>query len=62
MIVKDREREAETQAEGEAGREPNVGLNPGSLGSCPGPTADTQPLSHPGIRAASSFYFFLIFF
>ena len=38
MIVT--EREAETQAEGEAGymhREPNVGLDPGSPGSRPGP-------------------------
>ena len=36
---KQREREAETQTEGEAGamcREPDVGLDPGSLGSCPG--------------------------
>ena len=34
-----REREAETQAEGEAGsthREPDVGLDPGSPGSRPG--------------------------
>ena len=33
-----REREAETQAEGEAGsmQEPDVGLDPGSSGSCPG--------------------------
>ena len=35
----EREREAEIQAEGEAGstREPNVGLDPGSPGSHPGP-------------------------
>ena len=35
MIVTEREREAETQAEGEAGsmhREPNVGFDPGSPG------------------------------
>ena len=39
MIVTEREREAETQAEGEAGsmhREPDVGLDPGSPGSHPG--------------------------
>ena len=39
MIVTEREREAETQAEGEAGsmhREPDMGLDPGSPGSCPG--------------------------
>ncbi|XP_048956054.1 myeloid leukemia factor 1 isoform X2 [Canis lupus dingo] len=47
-----REREAETQAEGEAGsmhREPDVGLDPGSPGSCPGPKAGAKPLRHPGI-------------
>ena len=37
--MRDTEREAETQAEGEAGScgEPNVGLNPGIPGSHPGP-------------------------
>ena len=29
-------------------REPNVGLDPWTLGSCPEPKADAQPLSHPG--------------
>ena len=36
MIVTEREREAQTQAEGEAGsmhREPDVGFDPGSPGS-----------------------------
>ena len=50
MIVT--EREAETQAEGEAGslhREPDVGLDPGSPGSRPGPKAGAKPLRHPGI-------------
>ena len=43
-----REREAETQAEGEVGskQEPDVGLDPGTPGSCPGPKAGTKPLSH----------------
>ena len=39
MIVTEREREAETQAEGEAGsmhQEPDVGIDPGSPGSGPG--------------------------
>ena len=52
MIVTEREREAETQAEGEAGSmywEPNVGLDPGSPGSHPGPKAGAKPLGHPGI-------------
>ena len=30
-------------------REPNVGLEPRTLGACPEPKADAQPLSHPGI-------------
>ena len=48
----EREREAETQAEGEAGsmhREPDVGFDPGSPGSRPGPKAGVKPLRHPGI-------------
>ena len=52
MIVTEREREAETQAEGEAGsihRDPDVGLDPGSPGSRPGPKAGAKPLRHPGI-------------
>ena len=52
MIVTQREREAETQAEGEAGsmhQEPDVGFDPGSPGSRPGPKAGTKPLCHPGI-------------
>ena len=52
MIVTQREREAETQAEGEAGsmrREPDMGFNPGSPGSRPGPKAGAKPLRHPGI-------------
>uniref|UniRef100_A0A8C0LV64 Methyltransferase HEMK2 n=1 Tax=Canis lupus dingo TaxID=286419 RepID=A0A8C0LV64_CANLU len=52
MIGTQREREAETQAEGEAGsmhREPDVGFNPGSPGSRPGPKAGAKPLRHPGI-------------
>ena len=45
-------REAETQAEGEAGsmhREPDVGFDPGSPGPRPGPKAGAKPLRHPGI-------------
>ena len=56
MIVtereREREREAETQAEGEAGsmhREPDVGFDPESPRSRPGPKAGAKPLRHPGI-------------
>ena len=47
-----REREAETQAEGEAGsmhRDPDVGFDPGSPEPRPGPKAGAKPLRHPGI-------------
>ena len=39
------------QAEGEAGslQEPGVGLDPRTPGSRPGPRADAQPLSLPGV-------------
>ena len=54
MRVTHREREAETQAEGEeAGsmhREPDAGLDPGSPGSRPGPKAGAKPLSQQIIR------------
>ena len=30
-------------------REPNAGLDPGTLGSLPEPKADAQLLSHPGV-------------
>ena len=49
---REREREPETQAEGEAGsmhQEPDVGFDPGSPGSRPGPKAGSKPLRHPGI-------------
>ena len=52
MIVTEREREAETQAEGETGSmhwEPDVGFDPGSPGSRPGSKAGAKPLRHPGI-------------
>ena len=41
LFMRDTEREAETQAEGEG--EPDMGLDPGTLGSCPEPKADAQP-------------------
>ena len=56
---RERKREAETQAEGEAGsmhREPDVGFDPGSPGSRPGPKAGAKPLRHPGIPLTSFKY------
>ena len=58
MIVTERQREAETQAEGEAGsthREPDVGFDPGSPGSRPEPKAGAKPLRHPGIPVTKYF-------
>ena len=54
MIVTEREREneAETQAEEEAGSmhwEPDVGFDPACPDSRPGPKAGAKPLRHPGI-------------
>ena len=47
---KERERQRHRQREKQAPcREPDVGLDPGSLGSHPGPQAGAKPLSHPGI-------------
>ena len=49
---RERERQRHRQRETQAPcRKPNVGLDPGSPGSCPGPKAGAQPLSHPGIPA-----------
>ena len=50
------ERQRHRQREKQAPcREPDVGLNPRTPGSCPEPKADTQPLSHPGIPERKSF-------
>ena len=50
---KQRHRQREEQA---PHREPDVGLDPGSLGSHPGLKADAKPLSHPGcLRFSFSF-------
>ena len=45
-----RERQKHRQREKQAPhREPNVGLDPGTLGSCPELKADAQLLNHPGV-------------
>ena len=50
MRDRERERQRHRQREKQAPcRKPDVALDPGSPGSHPGPKADTQPLSHPGI-------------
>ena len=41
-------------------REPDVGLDSGTPGSCPEPKADAQPLSHPGVPTASFRTLFLV--
>ena len=49
--MRDTQREAETQAEDEAGsmQEARCGTQSGTTGSCPEPKADAQPLSNPVI-------------
>ena len=50
MIERERERQRHRRREKQAPcREPDVGLNPGTPGSRPGPKAGAKPLSHPGI-------------
>ncbi|XP_072664511.1 nucleolar and spindle-associated protein 1 isoform X2 [Canis lupus baileyi] len=47
--INERERRRYRQREKQAScKEPNVGLDSGTLGSPPAPKADAQPLSHPG--------------
>ena len=55
--MRDAEREAETQAERDAGSpwDPNKGLDPRSMGSQPEPKADAQPLSHQGTSRTKHF-------
>ena len=48
-----KERQIHRQREKQAScRKPNVGLYPGTLGSCPGPKADAQPLRYPGVPSS----------
>ena len=52
----ERERQRHRQREKQVScREPDVGLDPGTPGSCPEPKADAQPPSHPHVPK----YFFL---
>ena len=52
IVTREREREREAETEGEAGsmhQEPDVGFDPGSPESRPGPKAGAKPPRHPGI-------------
>ena len=52
-----RERQSHRQREKQAPcRDPNVGLDPRSPGSHPGPKADAQPLNHPGVPWLVNFF------
>ena len=50
LFIHERHTEAEIQAEGEGGScgKPDMGLDPRTPGSRPGPKEDAQPLSHLG--------------
>ena len=53
--MRDREKEVETQKEKQAlCREPDVGLDPGTLGSCPEPKAGAPLLSPPGAHVLNN--------
>ena len=54
--MRDTEREREKQA---PCRELNMGVDPGSPGSCPGPKAGTKPLSYSGAPVLIFFMRFL---
>ena len=58
MIGRERERQRYRQREKQAPcREPDVGLDPWSPGSHPGPKAGAKPLHHPGIPL---FWYFIV--
>ena len=53
----DRERQRHRQREKQSPRrEPDVGLNSGTPGSCPEPKVDPQPRSHPGILVFKKYF------
>ena len=53
MRGRERERQRHRQREKQAPcREPDVGLDPRTLGSRPEPKADAQPLGHPDVPLA----------
>ena len=59
LFVRDRERQRHRQREKQAPRgQPDVGLDPRTLGPCPDPKAEGQPLNHPGIPLYLFFYWF----
>ena len=50
MVERERERQRHRQREKQVScQEPDVGLDPGTPGSCPGPKAGAKLLNHPGI-------------
>ena len=60
MIDRDRERERQRHRRREKQApcwEPDVGLDPRTPGSHPGPKAGAKPLSHPGIPREFCYYF-----
>ena len=56
--MRDIERQRHRERERLPGGEPNVGLDPRTLGSRPEPKTDAQPLSHPGALASCFSYYF----
>ena len=53
MIERERQRHRRREKQAPC-REPDVGLDPGTPGSRPGPKAGAKPLSHPGVPTIES--------
>ena len=51
----ERQRHRRREKAGSMHREPDVGFNPGSPGSRPGPKAGAKPLRHPGTPKKKNF-------
>ena len=61
LFIYDRERERQRHRRREKQapcREPDAALDPRTPGSSPGPKADAQPLSHPGVTGFTYSFFF----
>ena len=54
-FIHEKHREGQRQERQAPCKEPNMGLDPGTLGSRPEPKADVQSLSHPGAPVVCNF-------
>ena len=59
---RERERERDSQRDAGSMQKPDVGLDPGTPGSCPGPEAGAKLLSHPRIPLSLALKFTVLFY